>query len=307
MNLNIKTGKASVPERGVIYGPQGWGKSSIACAFPEPLALDGEQGLNEIGPSRVDLPATWPKLLDTLRAMCSGAGDWRTVVIDTADKLEDMAKADILSKPYKGKACQSLIEMGWDGWTLLTERWTQIMDVLDTARTHGRAVILVAHTTLKTQEDPGVGEYQKAVPMLSRSNWGLTHRWADMTLFGEFERARLEKEKRVILTGVRHLRTRSGSGYDAKNRWNLPDPMVSYAPSQGGAARTVQELLAAKALGMRESLSIEASIRAMARGTEFEAKAEAYILEAAGSAAVLADTERQLREKLAAASAIPTP
>jgi hypothetical protein len=69
----------------------------------------------------------------------------------------------------------------------------------------------------------------------------------------------------------------------------------------------VQELLAAKALGMRESLSIEASIRAMARGTEFEAKAEAYILEAAGSAAVLADTERQLREKLAAASAVPPP
>lgn len=57
--LPLISGKVSKPQRVVIYGPEGIGKSTLAAAFPEPVFLDTEGGTIHLNITRFAQPESW--------------------------------------------------------------------------------------------------------------------------------------------------------------------------------------------------------------------------------------------------------
>ena len=50
---NIKRGVQQRPQRVIIYGPEGVGKSTLAAGLPAPVLLDTEQGSSHIDVARL--------------------------------------------------------------------------------------------------------------------------------------------------------------------------------------------------------------------------------------------------------------
>ena len=289
----ITRGKAAPPLRLVVYGPSGVGKSSFACGVSHPgtdpaegvLALDYEGGLDAIGPARVAGPRSWDESLALLREACAGPGEHTSVVVDTIDALANLAAAKICEKGIKGKSVTSLAEFGYgDGFEILATHWRELLFTLESARPAGRSVVLVAHVKRENVDDPQVGRYAKWVAALPKLCWGDTHRWADDVLFANYETA--VAEKRALHTGERWLYTVAGTGYDAKNRGQLPAQLPlsweAYARARGITSRSVDE--------------IRESIRKMALASDPE-KVETVITMIGGDVRKLLKLETQLKEK----------
>jgi AAA domain-containing protein len=283
--VNITRGVRHPPARMVVFGPPGVGKSTFACAAPEVLALDYEQGLDEIGPARVQGGETWDASMKLVREACTAPGGHRTVVVDTIDRLEDQATLEVCREGKK----KSLSDFGYgDGYEAVATKWRELLFVLESARAHGREVILVAHVQSKIQDDPMLGKYDKFIAALSKRCWGATHRWADAVLFANYEQGLIEG--RAIMTGSRVLYTSAGTGYDAKNRWGLPTVLPlswgSFASARASLARTADE--------------VRASIRSLATDADAKAKAEDYMSKAGEDVPRLVSIETALRKKVTA-------
>lgn len=284
--MKITRGITHPPARIVVFGPSGVGKSTFACGAPDVLALDYEQGLDTIGPARVRGPATWTESLALVKEACAGAGDHRTVVVDTIDRLEDQATDEVCRIGVKGKSMPDLAAFGYgDGYEALLAKWRELLFTLESAREKQREVILVAHVQSKIQDDPMLGNYSKFIAALQKRCWGATHRWADAVLFAQYEQGMVES--RVVMTGERILRTVAGSGYDAKNRWGIP-PVLPLSWSAFDAARKAVQ---------RSAAEVIVSIRQLATA-EHREKAEGFIKEAGEDVPRLVAIESALRKKI---------
>jgi hypothetical protein len=132
-----------------------------------------------------------------------------------------------------------------------------------------------------------LGSYGKWIAALTKRCWGATHRWADAVLFAQYEQGLVDG--RVVLTGERILRTVAGSGYDAKNRWNLPSVLPLSWDAFDVARRSTQ----------RSADEVIASIRALAT-PETKEKAEGFITKAGQDVPALCRVEEALKKKVSA-------
>lgn len=290
--MNILRGVRHPPARIVVFGPQGVGKSRFACSefYGGParsgvLALSYERGLEQIGVDRVEGPSAWVESMALIGEACSGKGEHTSIVIDTIDRLEDQAGAAVCKRGKKGAPMPDLAAFGYgDGFEAVAAMWRELLFVLESAARHGREVILVAHVKVENQRDPLLGEYRKNVAAIHKLCWGITHRWADATLFANYEQGLVDG--RVVLTGQRQLHTTAGSGYDAKNRWGL-SPVLPLS---------WREFALERASFQRTPEDIVASIRAL-ETSETKAKAEGYVAEAGADVPRLVAIETSLRKK----------
>lgn len=290
--MNIIKGVSHPPARMVIYGPPGVGKSSFACGLSKPgdkpspdvLAIDFEHGLEQIGPNRVVAPDNWSAALELVAQACTSEGSWKTLVIDTADRLETLAIEHTCKVGQKGKSLPDLPSFGFgEGYQALAAHWRKLLFILEGARPKGREVILVCHMQSKIQDDPTLPTYSKFIAALHKTNWQHTHQWADAVLFACHEQAVVDG--RIIMTGNRLLKTEAGSGFDAKNRWRLPAQMPLSWPAFAELRSNLQ----------RSPDDIRATIRSMATA-ETKDKAEAYITQAGESVTRLFEIETALRK-----------
>jgi hypothetical protein len=57
--LNIQTGRLLRPQKIVIYGSEGIGKTSLAAQCPDPLFIDTEGGSAHLEVRRTQKPQSW--------------------------------------------------------------------------------------------------------------------------------------------------------------------------------------------------------------------------------------------------------
>ena len=148
--LRINRGPVAKPQKVVVYGPEGIGKTTFAAQFPDPLFVDTEGGTETYDVARTDAPQSWSALLDTLRAVrderpCS------TLVLDTADWAEKLLCAELCAKNK------------WDGmealsfgkcWTYALEEFGRMLDLLTDVRDRGMNVVVTAHAMVSKFEQP---------------------------------------------------------------------------------------------------------------------------------------------------------
>lgn len=221
---SIQKGAVVRPRRTLIYGVGGVGKSTFAAQFEKPIFIPTEDGNADIPcdsfPLFTEARLAWQAIMEL--GDPHQDHDYKTVVLDSADWLENLFERDIdregLDTSY-GK-----------GNSILAERFGHILRALNICRDRGMDVIIIAHADIKRFESPEGESYDRYMPKLSKQVSALVQEWADEVLFATYKTFTVTNEEGFgrkrsvgVGNGNRVLRTEERPGWLAKNRLqNLP-------------------------------------------------------------------------------------
>jgi hypothetical protein len=258
--LAIRRGKITRPQKAVIYGPEGVGKSTLASQTPDPVFLDTEGGTHHLDVVRLDSAATWEEITAVIGQLASTQHEFRTLVIDTADWLEKRLIEHLCRKANK----DSIEDFGYGkGWGILAEEFARFLTSLDALLARGMHVVFLAHATVRKFEAPDqAGSYDRFELKLSKQVAPLLKEWADVVLFANYVTKVAEKDNgkmRGIGGKERVLFANHSAAYDAKNRHGLPDKLPftieALAPVFGAAATVSGGTVVAKPEAVAQAAS----------------------------------------------------
>ncbi len=186
----IARGRVSGPQRIVIYGPGGVGKSTLAALAPNTVFLDIENGTRELDVARVGGIQSWMDLRGCLQS--NAIDGFGTVVIDTATRAEELAVAHTLAtvKHEKGHQVTHLEGYGFGkGLQHVYETFLHLLADLDSQIRRGRNVVLICHDCTADVPNPKGDDYIRFEPHLQAPKSGKASirnrivQWADHVLF----------------------------------------------------------------------------------------------------------------------------
>jgi hypothetical protein len=231
----IKKGQIPRAQRVVIYAPEGFGKSTIAAQFADPIFLDVEDSTSQMSVARLTR-SDLPDLASVERATAEIVREkaYQTIVVDTFDWLETMAEESVIETQTddKKQKVTSIEGFGFGkGFVMLRERLQVTLAVFDTAIRAGINVVVLAHSKISRFEPPdGSGGFNRYELKLSKHGGPLLSEWSDMLIFGNWKTQIREKDKNSAgekYKGVggreRILHAARCAAWDAKNRHGLAD------------------------------------------------------------------------------------
>ena len=223
--LNITRGIVARPQKVVIYGPEGIGKTTLASQTPDPLFIDTEGGSAHLDVRRIEGLKDWEELLSTVKEVAVTKDICKTLVLDTADWAEQLAIAHILDK-YKQPSIEAF---GYGkGYIYIGEEFTRLLDALDMVIAAGMNVVVTAHAKMRKFEQPDeMGAYDRWEMKLTRQSAPLLKEWCDLLLFCNYETFVVNTENKTAKAqgGKRVMYTSHHPCWDAKNRHGLPDKL----------------------------------------------------------------------------------
>lgn len=235
----ITTKKRFRPLFFCLYGPPGVGKSTEASKMPKPIFLQTERGLDQITVPKFPVPKTFVEFYRQLTALEEEEHDFESVVIDTIDALEVL----IWQRVCEEGKCKSIEEYAGGygkGYTRAREIFTGLMRQL-TEMSERFNVALLAHSHIRSINDPVIGTaYDSHEIKLQAKSAEIIKQAVDMLLFVQIETTIAKdnpkaRKGRGIIGEDRIMRTGPGTGYEAKNRYDLPNPMeFSWEALQAG-------------------------------------------------------------------------
>jgi hypothetical protein len=225
-SLALSRGRIHRPQKAVIYGPEGVGKSTLASLTPDPVFLDTEGGTHHLDVTRLDAATTCDEITASIAKLANLQHPFKTLVIDTADWLEKRMAEHVCRRTNKG----SIEDFTYGkGWVLLAEEFARFLGSLDALLARGMNVVFLAHATVKKFEAPDqAGSYDRFELKLSKQTAPLLKEWADLVLFANYVTRVAEKDNgrtRGVGGKERALFTTHAAAYDAKNRHGLPDKL----------------------------------------------------------------------------------
>lgn len=239
---SIKKGKSIHAPRIFLYSTHGIGKSTFAANAPDPVFIQTEDGLGSIDTSSFPLAKTSDDVMKAIGTLYTEEHEYKTVVLDSADWLENMMQQEI-DKKYDAKE----LSFG-KGALILADSWRNILGGLNALRNErNMAVIIIGHCEIKRFDSPEVEPYDRYQPKLQSRASALVQEWADAVLFANY-RTMVKKDDvgfnkqvtRGITTGERLLYTQETPAYLAKNRYNLPSNLPlewnAFAQAMGNSA-----------------------------------------------------------------------
>lgn len=223
----ITGGKINKPQKVVIYGPEGIGKSTFAAQFPNPLFIDTEDGTRELAVDRTH-PADWQELLDTIEEFGNDLDNlgYKTLVIDTADWAERMCIETICRKAKKS----GIEDFGYGkGYTYVQEEFGRMLNELGKLIDRDVNIVVLAHAKMRTFQQPDeMGSYDRWEMKLSKQVAPLLKEWGDMVLFLNYKTivvSQGDNLKAKAQGGQRVMYTSHHPCWDAKNRHGLKEEM----------------------------------------------------------------------------------
>lgn len=229
----IRTGGDPLPPRTVLAGPEGIGKSTWGASSPSPVFIapeDGLEGLDHIKRLPADNMEDVTALLDALE---KDPGDYKTIVIDTADWLERTIQRYLCERDNK----QDIEAYGFGkGYKLVETELIKLLAQLDRIRhAHKVGVVLLSHVHIKKFKDPSGDEWDRFEMKGNKIFTGILREWPDACLFARYEVFKVGGNvpgKERTIGGDRVIHTQWSPAWDAKNRYSLPETLPM--PEEGG-------------------------------------------------------------------------
>lgn len=228
--MKITRGILDRPQKVVVYGPEGIGKSTFASCFPAPLFLDVEGGTHRLNVARMDPPpVSWTGLLEAVKEFLQEKpADFSTLVLDTADWAEQLCTASVCAKAQK----QGIEDFGYGkGYVYLSEEFGKLLNLLEDVVKAGYHVVILAHAKMRKFEQPDeLGSYDRWEMKLSRNVAPMVKEWADMVLFANYKTIVVATDDKGTKHkaqggGKRVMHTTHHACWDAKNRHGLAEEL----------------------------------------------------------------------------------
>lgn len=222
IKLNITRGKVQRPQKVVVYGPEGIGKTTFASNFPNPLFIDTEGGSAHLDVARIECRDSWNDLLETIKEVAR-QDICKTLVLDTADWAEQLAISAICTK-YKQPSIESF---GYGkGYTYVSEEIEKMLNALNEVIESGKHVVITAHAKMRKQELPDEqGAFDRWELKLTRQTAPIVKEWADAVFFLNYKTyvSQSDNGSAKASGGKRVMYTSHHPCWDAKNRYGLED------------------------------------------------------------------------------------
>lgn len=228
---SVTTGRLVKPDRVLIFGTEGVGKSTWAASAPDPIFIPCEDGTANLDVARFPEPETWPDLLTALSVLTTEKHVYKTAVVDTVDAAESMLWRYICDRDGK----DSIEAYGYGkGYTAALDEWRVFMAAVERLqRERKMGVILVAHSWIKTFKNPEGEDFDRYELKLHAKASGLLKEWCEDVLFAHYETFAVKDDKngkaKGVSSGARVVHTQRTAAWDAKNRHALPEMLpLSY-------------------------------------------------------------------------------
>lgn len=224
---SIKRGPDLKPPRLFLYAVEGIGKTTFAAGAPNPIFIQTEDGLGTLDAARFPMVESVNDVRQAIGSLYESEHDFQTVVLDSADWLEQIIAREIEQK-HDAK------ELAYGKGALKqAEVWQELLGGFNALRNEkGMSVILIGHSQIKRFDSPETEPYDRYSPKLQERSNALVREWADAVLFANYRtivkttEVGFKKEvSRGITTGERLLYTTEKPAYMAKNRYALPDSL----------------------------------------------------------------------------------
>ncbi len=230
MAFNLKAISRSVglkAPRVMIYGPHGLGKTTFGSGAPDPIFILTEGGLGRLEVDHFPLATSYQDVIDAITSLYQDDHNFKTVVIDSLDWLDNLIWKDIEDKHDAKDLAYGR------GAVIAADYWRTILDGLSALRDDkSMAIVLIAHCEIKRFDSPEVEPFERYQPKLQARSSSLIQEWSDAVLFCNYktivkkEDVGFNKEvSRGITTGERLMYTNEKPAYLAKNRYALPDSL----------------------------------------------------------------------------------
>lgn len=246
---SVKTPGAA-PDRILLVGTEGVGKSTFAASAPSPLFIAAEDGVRHLG-VQTFTPGDLDQVYGLLRELRTTKHEFKTVVVDSVDWLEPIVFrhvcdrngwADIESPGY-GK-----------GYVPAMEEWRNVLKELDAVRACGLEIILIGHAKVANFANPAGPDYSRYEVGMHKNSSALIKQWVDAILFACYEEsvhlnrsakkdgdAAVLAKGKATFTGRRIIHTERSTAWDAKNRHSLP-PILPLSYEDYADARAKHEV-----------------------------------------------------------------
>lgn len=225
-----------IPNRVIVYAVEGWGKSTLGAFAPNPLILmaRGETGfvtLRQAGrvPDCDCVELTrWIDTLVLLDELAVQPSGHRTIVMDAMGGFERLCHEYVCDRDFRGDWGEKGFGAFQKGFDVSVAEWLKLLQRLDQIRqTQGVGIIVLAHSKVRPFKNPMGPDYDHFIADTHEKTWGVTHKWADAVLFGQFMTVTKEDQKTRRIKAIggteRVLYTQHTDMYDAKNRHGMPE------------------------------------------------------------------------------------
>lgn len=219
----IKRGIQARPQRVIVYGPEGVGKSTLAAGFPNPLFVDTEEGTSHLDVARVQVKSL-AEIEELIDQLMSEKHDFKTFVLDTIDWAEQLMINAIIREKNDQKI-KNIEDFGYGkGYVIAANRMGEFLKKLNALMEIGMNVVLLGHSRrVKFELPESVGSYDKYELKLTKHCSPLVKEWSDAILFMNFITS--TQDGKGIGGEARMVYTSPQAPWEAKNRYNLPSTL----------------------------------------------------------------------------------
>lgn len=235
-----------------VCGDAGMGKTSLAAAFPKPIVIRAEDGLQAIPaesrPDALPLIQSGSQLWEQLTALLQEDHDYQTLVVDSVTALERLFLADVLRSDPKAKSINQALGgygAGTSAVAAMHGRVRKAAGLLNERK--GMHVVFVAHADVETMKLPDQDDYMRYSLRLPAKS--LPPYVDDVDVVGFLREQTIvtgedAERKRARGTGMRELVCHVTPANVSKNRYGITqplpakigeNPLAEYVPSLGGS------------------------------------------------------------------------
>lgn len=234
--------RASLPTKPRTAGPvapkvlfhaiPGWGKTTLAANAPSPLILTApdETGYYKLLSAKrvpsvhAENVPDWSTLLGMIDELATGKHDFKSVWLDVLGGFARLCDEYVCNRDFKGDWGERGFLNYHKGYELSAQEWSIMLRKMETVNSRGITVGILAHTQIKTHQNPEGKDFDRYEPQAHPKIAERTVSWASDVLFGKFMSV-VNQDGKGIGGKTRVVYAQHSDARVAKSQHGLPEVM----------------------------------------------------------------------------------